>query len=79
MFCFVSVLSWVVAEVRLKGEIRFPVTVLHRTGSQSVWTYLQLWKLFLGGENLADLILDPVGMLSSEGDILIPVINLVKT
>lgn len=34
--------------------------------------------LVLGGENLADLILDPVGMLSSESDILIPVINFVK-
>lgn len=34
--------------------------------------------LFLGGENLADLILDPLGMLSSEGGILIAVVNFVK-
>lgn len=35
--------------------------------------------IFLGGENLADLMLDPGGMLSSEGDILIPVINFFKS
>lgn len=35
-------------------------------------------QFFGGGEHLADLILDHVGMLSSEGDILTPVINFVK-
>lgn len=78
MFCFVSVLSWVVGEMRLR-EVHFPVTVLHGTVSLSGYTWNHGNIFFWGGENLTDLILEPVAMLSPEGDILIPVINFLQS
>lgn len=89
-FSFVSVISWEVGGMRFKGETTlsiiktfFPVTVLLRTGSLSFRIYLQLLKHTLywgeGGESLADFILDPVRMLSFEDDVLVSVINFVKS